>query len=425
MRHVQHILLCLLTLLVLITTASAQNINLRLPDGSRWSGEVGDRIEIRALHQGREIDLTGEIERAGNRYLMVSSRVGGSVRQFTFFESDIRSIRTIEVGRKQSDEPRGDDKAATPPKDPQWDEADSASPGVFVLPLSGMVGTRIIYEHIDKMAEYADGYGPGQVIILKIDTDGGAVLETQRIADRLFEVRERHRVIAWIDKAFSAGCAIASVCHEIYFMSDGAAGAMTPHGGGQAVDDEFFQEWLKESQEWMRKGGRHPYFAPAMIQESFELSYDKDPVTGERTFYANLSGEFVLSRKGENLSLNSRQAVHSGFADGVADNGEELADLLDLPRWHEVSDYGRTLHADWHRLMDRAEDEIPRLFRDRARTQASDPVTEISRRIQITERLLRWARRLPEFAGLQLNVHEESLRQEIAEMRRQLAQMRR
>ena len=122
-----------------------------------------------------------------------------------------------------------DDKTTRPKRGSRRavETGDANQPGVFVLPLKNTVGTYIRHEEMEAIAEEADKYGPGQIIVLILDTPGGSVTETEKIHEVLMKIKKRHRLVAWIKEAISAGCAIALHCDEIYFMKEGSAGAMT------------------------------------------------------------------------------------------------------------------------------------------------------------------------------------------------------
>ncbi|NNM26820.1 MAG: hypothetical protein HKO59_12690 [Phycisphaerales bacterium] len=320
---------------------------------------------------------------------------------------------------------------------PTWDSDDDEIPlgpdgkplGVFVLPLEGSVGTYIRREEIKKIGEHADTYGPGQIIVLLINTNGGSALESQFISDEIFKLRERHRVVAWVQKAISAGCQTAMCCQEIYFMTEGSAGAVTTWnpGSGQSIKGEDLEKSMEHLAEIAERSGYSKYIAHAMKTNSAMVSYDKDPETGEVTFYDDLSGEHVLSDDDSNLSFTSSNALDCGFSKGTADTGPELAKLLDLPKWHEIDDYGRKLAEQWQATVKRAEEDIPRLIARRGYWKTSgDAVERIGALIQIDKSLLRWIDRAPNVAAQRLGPNaREQIEREIAELRKQLADMRR
>lgn len=392
-RYFLHSFVLLLLFGMLAPTVMAQSIEIRLSDGSRWRGEISDRVEVRFLQRGTEITVTGELIREGDLFIMVESDLAGDRRQWAIIKSDIRAMRTVaaDEGRAPRRGPAGRERdQAKPDRNAPSEEPASNGPGVFVLPLSGMVGPRIHHGLIEDMVKEADKHGPGQIIVLELTTGGGAVVEMEQIARVILDAKQRHRFIAWVHEAISAGCATAMLCHEIYFSTMGTAGSMTMFAGTQSVQGAELQRWLEVGGEWAEAGGRSRYIAHAMIHAPLMLSYDKDPNTGRVTFYNDLSGEYILSRPGENLTFNSSNALHSGFADGLADTTEELAKLLDLPRWREVNDFGRRLHKEWNETVDRAEHEVPRIAARMGRGTAGDARANLNFQIARTREMINW-----------------------------------
>jgi len=425
-RHhvsIYSLIFAIITVLLITSGAVAQSIELRLPDGSRWRGDVGDQVKMTIRERHVEIELKGRITEDANLYLQLEGDFVGRTR--TIFKADIISIRTV----GDSDEEAGDRPSPRPDRTPgrrqSRDEAasDYDGPGVLVLPMSGMVGIGIREQEIRRIGREADRLGPGQIIIFKIDTGGGMLLETFNIVSVMKDIKQRHRLIAWVNPAaISAGCAIASICHEIYFTRDGSAGAMTAYSGAnmQSLDEEEMEQWIRNAGRWMQSGGRDPRIAEAMILADRELSFTRDPDTGRVTFYSDLSGERVLSRRGENLTLTAYDAVACGFANGIANTKDELAELLDLPKWHEVSKYGRNVYEEWQETISRAEDQIPRLLAELNRGAT------LQRQLAITREFLRWLDRAPNVTMYRFGIGpREALERQERDLRRQIGEERR
>jgi ATP-dependent protease ClpP protease subunit len=289
------------------------------------------------------------------------------------------------------------------------------------------VGVEIRHQEMELVAEEADKFGPGQIIILMLDSPGGAVVEMEKIHETLADIKKRHRLVGWVRQAISGGCATVMHCDEIYFMTEGTAGAMTAFNPatGQAWTGEEMEEWMRRAGDWMEQGGRSRYIAEAMIHAPALLSYDKDPVTGKVTFYNDLSGRVILSDAEHNLVFNASNALDCGFSDGTADTEEQLAKLLDLPAWNEKTDFARKVANDWSDLVERARNECRRL---NARlsylgTGSGDPVVIIGKRIQIYEDMIKWQDRAPN-AVMGMVPPKEQLEREIKELRKQLSDMR-
>jgi hypothetical protein len=417
------LILVLSTLALLTSAASGQSIELRLQDGSRWRGEVGDKVQLTYRERHVEIELLGRIVEAANLYIQLEGNFVGGTR--TIFNADIVSIRTVGDAESDADERPGprSDQPAGQRRDRTEPESDYEGPGVLVLPMSGMVGIGIREQEVRRIGREADRFGPGQIIVFKIDTGGGLLHETYPIIAAMEDIKRRHRLVAWVNpRAISAGCAIISVCHEIYFTRDGSAGAMTAFSGAdmRALDGEELERWIRNAGRWMESGGRSPLIAEAMIIAERELSFTRDPETGRVTFYNNLSGERVLVGKGENLTLTAHDAVACGFANGIANTTGELARLLDLPKWHEVSDYGRRIHEEWTSTVDRAEDEVRRLMAELGRG------VTLQRQLAITREFIRWLDRAPNVMRYQFGVgSKEALERQERDLRRQIAAERR
>jgi hypothetical protein len=301
--------------------------------------------------------------------------------------------------------------------------------GVFVLPLEGGVGQTFRHDEIKKMGEYLDkNYGPGQILVLLIDSNGGSAAETDTIYGTIADIKQRHRVIAWVHKAISAGCATAMVCNEIYFMTEGTAGSVTGWNPGTGISEKG--EALERSIEWFERvcdeGGHYRGIAAAMKTNPALLSYDKDPVTGDVTWYTSLEGEYILSRADENLCFTASKAQHCGFSDGTADTGEELAKLLNMPKWNEVSDYGRRIAKEWQHTFEEAERELPLLrARYQYKNSGGDPIVFLGTRISILNEMIHWWDRLGPNSGRMVGVWRHDLEREVAELRKQVADIKR
>ena len=414
------ILACCFALAVVAAALAAPSIEIRLKNGSAWRGELKDVVQVKFVEQNIEIQMTGRLVDATKYYIKIDGELGTK----TIFNGDIRSMRTLTdsemADAKSSSEPRSNKRGA---KEPAATDVENQSRGVLVLPMSGMVGETFRAQEIKKIGVHADSVGPGQIIILLFDSHGGYAAAMEPIHKAILDVKKRHRVIAWIKTAISAAAASSLACDEIYFMTEGTLGAMTTYAGTKALKDEELQAWLDLAAKFMENGGRYPYIAHAMVTAPALLSYDKDPETGEVTWHNDLSGETVLSTDTTNLVFTSGTAVDSGFADGIADTGKELAELLDLGEWREIDTYGRSIAKDWQDTVEKAKEEIPRLLARRNMTTGT-PEQRIGALIRIDEKLIKWIDRAPSIAKRMIPVSKDFLEREIRDLRKQLADLR-
>lgn len=307
--------------------------------------------------------------------------------------------------------------------------ADRPKTQVFVLPLQGTVGVGLRNEEMEKLEKIADTFGPGQVFIIRINSNGGLVIEGDEINVTLSRIKQKHRLISWIEKAISGGAFTGMHADEIYFTPEGALGSITMMSGSTEVS-AVRDPWKERVAEVAALGGRDPQIGRAMVYSEEELSYDKDEKTGKVTFYPSLKGKYILSKKGENLTLNATNALHCGFSDGTAATEAELFKLLDLdnPERFEINDAGHKIYKEYQALIKRAQEEVPLLMRklEVEGTGSGDMRVILQTRIKNAQELILWIDRAPDVMQYELNVPvaaKEELQKRIAAWRRELKQL--
>lgn len=431
MKKLFHILAMLAIVLFVGVDVMAADLEVRLKDGSTWRGSSDDYVTVKYRKGRTNITVVGHIVQTGDLFIQVDGKISGVKQVVTIFKSDLVSIRASEstgnvaTGDAAATETGGADRqdAITGTTN---DASSTDGPGVFFMPLKGDVGIHIREVEIRQLGEEADKYGPNQIIVFEIDTNGGRADISERIADEIFKLRERHRVVAWVRKAISAGCQTALCCNEIYFTVAGTAGANTSWnpGTGQSIKGIRLEQSMAFWADVAKRSGIHPSIARAMKTNSAMCSYDKDPVTGEVTFYADMSGEFILSDADSNLAFNSENALHCGFSKGTADTFEDLAKLLDLPDWNEKSDFGRRAADRWYQTCERAQNDLQRLNREWQLPPPGDAIVQLGHRIKILQEFINIWRRCPNVAELSLPPVGQ-LERQLKDLRRQLAQANR
>jgi len=430
MKHLlsNMIAVCLILALAGITLAG-QSVEIRLRDGSAWRGEVSEMVKVTFIEQNIEVNFTGKLVKVADLYIIVEGNIAGELLQKTIFRGDLIAMSAL--GEDDAEDAlsglRARPKPGEVPEDDDIPRTEDGRPlGVIVLPLEGMVGGPFRHDEIDMIGEEADKYGPGQIIVLLIKSNGGLVWEEENVIDSIRELKKRHRVVAWVEKALSAGAMTAMACPEIYFMTEGSCGSVTTISGQTAVrDPEYLAKQVQYIVDVAVENNYNEHLARAMKMNNFMCSYDKDPETGEITWYGDTSGEVVLSDENSNLCFTSKTALACGFSKGTADTEEDLAKLLDLPRWYEISDYGRKIAKKWQDTCERADKEIPRLIARLSYYKSAGSTEEqIGARIQILEKLIKWWDRAPLIAAMKIGAPKEYLEREVEELRRALARMR-
>lgn len=428
-KTMQWLLTITMMMAMTLAVAAAQSVEVRLKDGARWRGAIGDQITVKYEQLGLTQELVGKLVQVEDTYIVVDGKIAGKAAKKLIYKGDVVTITSPDAGAAAATVATKATGTSNADKEPTTAPTDNSGRdmGVFVLPLEGGVGQEFRHTEIELLGKHCDEYGPGQIIVLIIDSNGGLVLESDKINDTIREVKKRHRVVAWVQKAISAGASTAIACDEIYFMTVGTCGSVTTVRGVDSVPEEEIRDHIEKFAQLAIENGYSEHMARAMKLNKYMCSYDKDPDSGEVTFYNDLSGEFILSDADSNLCFNAPNALHCGFSDGTADTGEDLAKMLHLPGWYEKDDYGRKIAADWQRTVKRANEEIPRLLSRLSywKSGSGDPVEQIGGQIQIFKELISWCDRAELIALFSFNLDKAQLELQVEQLRKQLADYRR
>lgn len=427
-----------------VASAPAFAADVKLSDGSVWKGDVGAKVRVTYMLNGREVTIEGTVTKADSGVIKVeiSDRGRTSVRTITSF--DLKKIETItDDGGSSKSAPSGattTEKGSTSTasganagssedgssvKDSK-NAAATKVPNIFVLPWEGMVGLGARHDEIEEIGKEADKYGPGQIIVILIDSPGGLVIEGDNIHETLVELKKRHRVVAWIKKAISAGAFTALHLDEIYFMRVGALGSITMFSGDKSIEGAELAAWVQKVGEVTEMGGRPAIVGQAMVTKSIECSYDRDE-NGNVTWYSTMQGKYDLSDSEQNLTLTAETAAHCKFSDGTADTVEELAQVLQLKEWKEVSDVGRRIHERWQRTIKEAQAVKPRLVMDWLNPAGSDAETQLASQIKAGTEILKWYDRCHPCMFLEapnLPYDKKVIEDEVERLKKQLSRLK-
>lgn len=421
-----------------VALSPLQSQQVVLSNGQTWRGELNQQVEV-TFREGTAASqtLVGTLTQVEKNFIKLATTVAGRAGEKVIFRADITSIRTVGEGEAQ---PQSGAPATTPAgatagssvREAPQQGADgflkSPKPGVFVLPLEGTVGIGLRHQEMDAIAKEADKYGPGQTIVFIIQSPGGLVIEGDKISDSLKEIKKRHRLVAWIREAISGAAFTALHCDEIYFMRVGTLGAITMFAGQTAISGAELQDWLRRCTEVTAMGGREAYgpVVRSMIHHPLVCSYDVDPATGKVTIYDTLQGQYILSDAKDNLVLNASNALHCGFSNGTADTTEELAKLLHLPEWYEISDYGRKLHRDWQAAVKGCQTEVPKIIaRLDFKNMTGAPEKVLGTRINLLNELKSWWDRCENVMRYEIGAPDkDALDRYIRDIQKQIADIR-
>ena len=279
MKHlIRNALVCTIVGCIATAALGGEAIQIRLKDGSRWRGEVSHFVELKILQQGIEVELKGRIVKAAAWYITVEGDIAGETGRKTIFKDDILAIRTVQAeAAADAAAAHADGSTAHGAHGPADSaNADPHQPGVFVLPLENTVGIYLRHEEIEKIAEEADKYGPGQTIVFIIDSPGGMVTETETIHQTLTDGVEQ-RVIESLDETLPG---IDWGERARYAM-----GRVVLHGRRRA-------EEMREAAQMIEELGLAPLMASAIAERQdwvADLGLNTDVPANEVTDYRDLA----------------------------------------------------------------------------------------------------------------------------------------
>ena len=168
------------------------------------------------------------------------------------------------------------------------------------------------------------------VVVLKINSGGGFLLEIQKMHDVIVEqLKPKFRVVSWIESAISAAAMSSHVIEEIYFMPEGNYGACTGWSGALvAVKDRPLEEVLYMMERASAKGGYDIAIMRSMqIDVPLSCNIDAD---GNVKWYNTTEGQRLVNAPGRILTFDAAQAQQVKFSKGTASNLDELARAMGL-----------------------------------------------------------------------------------------------
>ncbi len=142
------------------------------------------------------------------------------------------------------------------------------------------------------------------LIILKLDTYGGAVVDADSIRKRLLDLPIP--IYAFINKnAASAGALISIACDSIYMTSGSNIGAATVvFESGEAAPDKYQSYMRSMMRSTAEVNGRNPKIAEAMVDQSLIVD--------------------SISAEGRVITFTTSEAIKHGFCDAQVTSLEDI-----------------------------------------------------------------------------------------------------
>jgi hypothetical protein len=373
--------------------------------------------------------LEGTIVRELEGIIWLKYDMGGIEREQMLQPSEITSIERDAAATPANAEPVV--AGAAPPKIAR----NNGAPRAAVITLGSregkqgdMVGVYMtahgLKEMIPMLEEELGTDGTG-IVVFRITSGGGLLLEIQRLSDVIQnEYKKRWRVVAWIDSAISAAAMTAHCIEDIYFTPQGNYGACTGWSGALvAVKGRGLEEVLYMMEKISARGGYdHKIMRAMQIQEP--LSCTIDPNGNVSWFQDATSGEILVNRDGEVLTFNADTAAKVKFSKGTASTVKELEKLMGYQEleWVGVEEKGvpwKVCKAEkwniaYRKQVHQDEERVGEYFQNynmqiQAAAQAprADRGAFVNRARQTLEKIKNAVRTNPNFALLQLGMESE------------------
>ena len=189
---------------------------------------------------------------------------------------------------------------------------------VYMLPLDDEIGSTT-WQHTRRALDEAEQMN-ADILLVHLNTYGGSVLHADSIRSALLHFNRP--VVAFVDNnAASAGALIALACDSVYMRKDATMGAVTVVNGadGAAMPDKY-QSYMRammrataesHGKDSLGNWRRNPLIAEAMV----------DP----RVIVPGLIDSTRV------LTFTAGEAVKWKFADGTAENIDEVMSCIGVP----------------------------------------------------------------------------------------------
>ncbi|HCZ34430.1 MAG TPA: serine protease, partial [Cytophagales bacterium] len=142
------------------------------------------------------------------------------------------------------------------------------------------------------------------IIIIDMDTFGGALADTKEIVDGIMDVK----IPVWVfinSDAASAGALISIACDSIYMAPGATIGAATVvDGSGGAAPDKYQSYMRSIMRSTAEENGRDPRIAEGMVDENVVID--------------------SLKQAGKVITFTTSEAIENGYCEAKVESIEEI-----------------------------------------------------------------------------------------------------
>ncbi len=316
-----------LAVLLACGAALAEADTLRLKDGRVFEGKLISRDAKKIVFR---------VEKDGKSYVQ-----GFDAAEVDTITEDSSS------GEPSKDKPSG--QAKPPPE-----RRTGTGTPYYVLPIRGVFGLHVSTAVVAECYQTARELG-AKVVILEIDSPGGAVSELKsilKILDRYHDIR----TVAYVKDAKSAAAILAVACPDIVMSETGKIGAAvpyvrTPEGTPKNIDEKMQSSIRADFRSAAQSGGHNDLLVRGMMETDIVLGLKG---SGKNAKVVEGNGDKVIKPKGQILTLTTQEAIECGLVLGSARRIADCRELLKIEQWYDVTDHGRERVSAWIKEIEEA-----------------------------------------------------------------------
>ena len=307
----------LLVVALICSVGVADQVEVVLKNGTKWVGETGQSVVVRATIRSKEKVFSGTLALATEDYLIV----GGDFINV----SEVLTITANGDKEELEEEPKGSDveDAKGTPSAKSEETVVVLEPKLAVIPLIGRIGfvhgemsNDAVWfgaSHLEAMFKKAKNAGVSKVV-LEINSPGGLVLERDKICDVIQKYRTEFEIIAYPHDAFSAASTVTMTCDVILAAPDSKVGAAVVLRGTDAVEKKYASADASIVRSYLLNANRQGEISDAFSIVTNELWFDK---VNKKFASSKLddSGNWILVDSGDSiLTLDASELMQYEIA---------------------------------------------------------------------------------------------------------------
>lgn len=180
--------------------------------------------------------------------------------------------------------------------------AQSEKKKVMVMEIKAEIDPRMS-RYVKLALEHAEEIN-ADIIIIDMDTFGGALDDAKAIVDMLMD-EKRHTWVFINADAASAGALISIACDSIYMSPGATIGAATVvNATGEAAPDKYQSYMRSIMRSTAEENGRDPHIAEGMVDENVVID--------------------SVKQVGKVITFTTNEAIENGYCEGKVDSIEEI-----------------------------------------------------------------------------------------------------